>query len=48
VIAVVNSGQSLLVKPLLRPPNGGCPVATIVIENPEACKAVAETVIALA
>lgn len=48
MIAVVNSGQSLLVKPLLRPPNGGCPVATIVIEIPESCKAIAETVIALA
>jgi hypothetical protein len=41
------SGQSLHVKSLFTQPNGGCPVATIVLEIPESCKPIAETVTAL-
>ena len=43
----MNSGQSLLVKSLSRPSNGGCPVTAIVIEIPESCKAIAEPISAL-
>jgi len=43
----VNSGQSLIVERLLSQPNGGCPVATIVIEFPESCKSMVEPVRAL-
>jgi hypothetical protein len=41
------SGQSLHVKSLFTQLNGGCPVATIVLEIPESCKPIAETVTAL-
>jgi hypothetical protein len=43
----VNSGQSLVVERLLTKPNGGCPVATIVVEIPESCKSLLEPVLAL-
>lgn len=43
----MNSGQSLIVERLANQPNGGCPVATIVVEFPESCKAIVEPVRAL-